>query len=108
MVVPSAAGGMKVDDGRGGTLAVIHPREMVLPADLSDGVQNMIHNTASGGNRSGGGGSNTTTLNYNANVSGYHPFATRSSFEGLMRRNSNSMMRWAENAARNGWRPAGF
>src|SRR5262249_51199574 len=33
-VVPSAAGGMKVDDGKGGTLAIVHPNEMVLPANL--------------------------------------------------------------------------
>lgn len=43
--VPSAAGGL---DGKGGTMAILHPREMVLPADLADNVRNM-----SGG--SGGG-----------------------------------------------------
>ena len=41
-VVPSAAGGMTVDDGKGGTLAILHPQEMVLPAKLSLGVQRMI------------------------------------------------------------------
>src|SRR5215472_10341625 len=42
-VVPSAAGGMKVDDGKGGTLAIVHPNEMVLPANLSRGIQSIIN-----------------------------------------------------------------
>ena len=49
--VPSAEGGWDVPasagrglDGRGGMGAIIHPREMVLPADIADGL------------RSGGGG----------------------------------------------------
>ena len=45
-IVPSAAGGMIV--GRslsgGGQRAVLHPREMVLPAHLSEGVQKAIEN----------------------------------------------------------------
>jgi archaellum component FlaC len=50
-VVPSAAGGMKVDDGKGGTLAIVHPNEMVLPANLSKGIQRLI---GSGGDDSQG------------------------------------------------------
>jgi hypothetical protein len=41
-VIPSAAGGMTVNDGKGGIVAVLHPNEMVLPADLSQGVQAAI------------------------------------------------------------------
>lgn len=38
----SAAGGMMVNDGKGGQLAILHPQEMVLPANLSRGVQDII------------------------------------------------------------------
>ena len=46
-IVPSAAGGWVVPTlGSGGTLAMLHAQEMVLPAGISQGLQNMI---ASGG-----------------------------------------------------------
>lgn len=45
-IIPSAAGGM-VSDGKGGTLAVLHPKEMVLPASISDGLQGMIRGSSS-------------------------------------------------------------
>src|SRR5258707_975479 len=35
MVIPSAPGGMSVNDGKGGQIAIVHPNEMVLPANLS-------------------------------------------------------------------------
>jgi hypothetical protein len=46
-IVPSAAAGMIVDSsiatGAGrGILAQVHPREMILPSHLSDGIQNLI------------------------------------------------------------------
>ena len=44
--VPGGAGAGV--DGRGGRSAIIHPREMVLPADLADQVR--------GGGGGGGGG----------------------------------------------------
>ena len=31
-----------MNDGKGGSLAILHPREMVLPAMLSEGLQRMI------------------------------------------------------------------
>jgi len=43
-IIPSAEGGMIMGGGslaRGGRLAVLHPREMVLPRHLSDAVQGM-------------------------------------------------------------------
>jgi len=53
-VIPSAAGGMVVGGSAdGGTLAVLHPREMVLPRALSEGVQRMI---GKDGNESGNAG----------------------------------------------------
>ena len=33
---------MKGDDGKGGTLAIVHPQEMVLPAPISRGLQSLI------------------------------------------------------------------
>src|SRR6516165_3316933 len=48
-IVPSAQGGWAVPSlGPGGVLAQLHSNEMVLPADLSSGLQEMI--------RTGGGG----------------------------------------------------
>jgi GNAT superfamily N-acetyltransferase len=56
-VIPSAAGGMVVGgmmvggggavaDGKGGRLIVAHPNEMVLPAPISRGLQNLIASAA--------------------------------------------------------------
>jgi hypothetical protein len=45
-IVPSAAGGWAVPNFAGATPALLHAREMVLPADISQGLQGMI---ASGG-----------------------------------------------------------
>lgn len=39
-IVPSAAGGMVL--GGSATFAILHPREMVLPAPLSEGIQSAI------------------------------------------------------------------
>jgi hypothetical protein len=48
-IVPSAAGGWTVPQlGPNGTLAQLHSREMVLPAHLSEGLQNMIDNGGAG------------------------------------------------------------
>lgn len=50
-VVPSAAGGMVL--GGRGTLAILHPREMVLPAPLSEGIQSAISHGGLGGSAGG-------------------------------------------------------
>jgi hypothetical protein len=50
MIVPSAAAGMVMASG--GQIAIVHPEEMVLPAPISRGVQNMI--TAAGAGREPG------------------------------------------------------
>jgi hypothetical protein len=58
-IVPSAAGGWAVPQlGSGGTLAQLHSNEMVLPANLSQGIQGMINK--------GGGGNNSFGISINA------------------------------------------
>ncbi|HJU15712.1 MAG TPA: hypothetical protein VJ770_04515 [Stellaceae bacterium] len=51
-IVPSAMGGWSLPDFAGGMPALLHSREMVLPADISQGLQNMIR----GGGPNGAGG----------------------------------------------------
>jgi hypothetical protein len=41
-IVPSAAGGWALPNFAGATPALLHAREMVLPASISEGLQNMI------------------------------------------------------------------
>jgi hypothetical protein len=53
-IVPSAQGGWMVPSA---TLAMLHTNEMVLPADISQGLQSMIAGGGSGG-ASGSGGAN--------------------------------------------------
>jgi hypothetical protein len=96
-IVPSAAGGMI----SGGGLSILHPKEMVLPAHLSTGLQNMISRQQYTNNNQPG-----AVLNYNANVTGYHPYASRSAFDALLRQHGNALMGHVENAVRNGWRAA--
>lgn len=62
-IVPSAAGGWVVPSfASGGILAQVHTNEMVLPADISRGVQGAIR----GGSFGGGGGGHTFNLNISA------------------------------------------
>lgn len=49
-IVPSAAGGWALPDFAGARPALLHAREMVLPAPISEGLQNML---AEGGNGAG-------------------------------------------------------
>ena len=92
-IVPSAQGGMVSSGG----LSILHPREMVLPAHISTGLQNMIQ---TGRNDIG-----SNSFTYNANVTGYHPYATRSNFEAMLRTHGSAMQSWVENSMRNGWSP---
>jgi hypothetical protein len=41
-IVPSAAGGWALPNFAGSTPALLHAREMVLPASISEGLQDMI------------------------------------------------------------------
>jgi hypothetical protein len=55
-IVPSAQGGWAVPSlGPGGVFAQLHSNEMVLPANISQGLQNLIA-APNGANASGGGG----------------------------------------------------
>jgi len=47
-IVPSAAGGWVLPNFAGPTPALLHAREMVLPAPISEGLQNLIGSGASG------------------------------------------------------------
>jgi hypothetical protein len=85
----------------GGGLSILHPKEMVLPAHLSTGLQNMISRQQYTNNNQPG-----AVLNYIANVTGYHPYASRSAFDALLRQHGNALMGHVENAVRNGWRAA--
>jgi hypothetical protein len=57
-IVPSAAGGMVLGGGDMPTLSLLHPKEMVLPANLSEGFQNLIKN---GGAEADDGGPSTSS-----------------------------------------------
>jgi hypothetical protein len=57
----SAAGGFDIPAGMS-PLTQLHPREMVLPADLAEGVRGMVRGGgATGGTGGGGGGNNYET-----------------------------------------------
>lgn len=62
--IASAAGGWVVPDDQ---LAMVHQDEMIIPAHLSNGIQNMIANGGGGG----GGGSSESTPTFNMNISAF-------------------------------------
>ena len=103
-IVPSAAGGFLVPSnatGGGGTLSILHPKEMVLPAPLSQGIQAAL---GQGGLR--GGGNNTANLTYAPTINGTsNAFATRAQAEALFRQHGEVMIGQARNLIRNGFRP---
>ena len=90
----SAAGGAIVPDdvmGGGGTLSILHPREMVLPAHISEMVQDMAASRdRSGLGDSGRGGGDT----HHVHVGGIHIHAIdNASFEGHIDKHSNTIAR---------------
>jgi hypothetical protein len=102
-IVPSAAGGMVVG-GTGGSLAVLHAKEMVLPAPISQGIQQMI-------SRGTNGGTNQANLSYSPTIntgsrSRGGTGMTRSEFVQMLSNHSGSMMGEARNMLNRGWRPA--
>jgi hypothetical protein len=65
-IVPSAQGGWAVPSlGAGGVLAQLHSNEMVLPANISQGLQGML-TAPPGVAGSGGGGSGSVIVNVSA------------------------------------------
>lgn len=74
-VVPSAAGGWALPNFAGSTPALLHAREMVLPAPISEGLQSMIAQ---------GGGNGDMHLHFHGPSDGP---AVERWFTGLMARN---------------------
>jgi hypothetical protein len=74
-IVPSAAGGWALPSFAGATPALLHSREMVLPAPLSEGLQDMIGQ---------GGASGDMHLHFHGPSDGP---AVERWFTGLMARN---------------------
>jgi hypothetical protein len=60
-IIPSARDGMLAG---GGTLAILHPREMVLPADLSEGMQLLFKERARGSSSGIVQGGHTINISY--------------------------------------------
>lgn len=94
-IIPSAAGGMVVDN-KGGTLGVLHPREMVLPAGLSSGLQNLITSGQTFESNNSTANNTTNNLSYAPQYRGYHPYQSKKSVGDLMRRHGSEMMKWVE------------
>jgi hypothetical protein len=78
-VVPSAAGGWITHGSSFGIPAILHPREMVLPAPLSERIQNRLGDDDSG---SGGGESH---VHFHVQV------ADASGFEKMLERNRGTI-----------------
>ena len=103
-IIPSAAGGM-ITGGLGGSLAILHAREMVLPAPISEGIQNMI---ARGG--TSGGPNNSANLNYAPTINTASrgrggTGMSRSEFTQMLSLHSGSLLGEAQEPNTQGWRP---
>src|SRR5579885_861132 len=93
-IVPSAAGGMVVNDGRGGQLSILHPQEMVLPAHISNGMQAMINKQSFGHNVSE---TNEASGDTHFHI---HAIDTKTGAEFLMK-HASTILRSASKASRN-------
>lgn len=76
-IVPSAAGGWALPNFAGARPALLHAREMVLPAPISEGLQNML-------GQGGGGAGGDMHLHFHGPADGP---AVQRWFTGLMARN---------------------
>lgn len=83
----SAAGGMVVDRDQ---LVYTHKNEMILPANLSGGLQSMISG--------GGGGGGDTNLHYNPVING----GNNADLAQLLRSQPSAMVAWLAQANRDG------
>ena len=115
--VPSAAGGMIANDngnlsgGLGGAgdgiMSILHPNEMVLPASISNSIQNMSR----GGSNSNSQGNIAHTTNSNSANMSYSPTInmqgrmSQAEFSGMLMSHSSSLIGNVRNMIRNGWRP---
>lgn len=104
-IVPSAAGGMVVGSpsrGGKGIRAILHAKEMVLPAHLSEGIQNMIQTT--GGKSSSN--SNSASLTYAPQINaGGKGGMSKAEFGQMLSSHAGTMVGEARNLIRQGWRP---
>ena len=93
-IVPSAQGGWAVPSlGPGGVLAQLHSNEMVLPANISQGLQSML---AAPGDAAGAGG--TTSSPVIVNVSAIDSQDVKRFFQS----NSSLLVAALNKAMRNG------
>ncbi|MES2146577.1 MAG: hypothetical protein V4491_01865, partial [Pseudomonadota bacterium] len=89
-VIPSAAGGMTVNDGKGGRIAIVHPNEMVLPQYLSEGVQGMV--AKGGGAATGGAGAGAPSFHYAPQINA----PESPDLKQLLQRHGNDMLYWLQ------------
>ena len=93
-IVPSAQGGWAVPSlGPGGVLAQLHSNEMVLPANISQGLQNLI-GTPNGPNTSGAGA--PVVVNFGVSAMDSQDVAR------FFRSNGSALVAAINNAMRNG------
>ena len=93
-IVPSAQGGWAVPSlGPGGVLAQLHSNEMVLPANISEGLQNLI---ASPTGLNAGGGPAPVVVNFGVQAMDSQDVAR------FFRSNSSALVAAINNAMRNG------
>lgn len=93
-IVPSAQGGWAVPSlGPGGALAQLHSNEMVLPANISEGLQNLIA-APNGANASGGGA--PVVVNFGVSAMDSQDVAR------FFRSNGSALVAAINNATRNG------
>jgi len=93
-IVPSAQGGWAVPSlGPGGVLAQLHSNEMVLPANISQGLQNLIA-APNGANASGGGA--PVVVNFGVSAMDSQDVAR------FFRSNGGALVAAINNAMRNG------
>lgn len=91
-LVPSAAGGMIVPGTQGGSLAIVHPQEMVLPANISSHVINSMSNASS-------------NFTYAPTMNGGGAFSGRTQAENFFRRHGSQMDAMARSWSRNRFVP---
>jgi hypothetical protein len=92
-LIPSAAGGWgQIPQD---TMAMVHKDEMILPANIAQGVRNMA--TAGGG---GGGSPATTNMTFNVRA------IDGQSVMNMLRNQQSTIVSILSNAARNNNKPA--
>lgn len=101
-VIPSFAAGGLVG---GGSLSILHPKEMVLPAHISEGIQNMFQ---SGGR---GNTNNNANLNYSPTINNgprgrSGTGMSRAELSQVLGLHGGALLGEARNLMRSGWRPA--